>query len=794
MVLSRFKWDPAAQALDLTTKQDIIKVEHNRGGGNHVAGDVDWDAEGNLYLATGDNTGAGAGNAAGYAPINDSPGQSPAVDARRGAGNTNDLRGKILRIKVQPDGTYTIPQGNLFTPGTMGTRPEIYVMGLRNPFRMNIDRQSGTLVWGDYGPDAGRDDPTRGPMGLVEWNAVSVTGGAHNSGWPYCTGDNLKPYNNWNFVTSTPREFFNCGAIKNTSRNNTGLVDLPPARPATVWYGDRNCRTLAPADCDNPAYPELTSFAENIEQAPMAGPIYRHNPANPSPTKFPAYWDGKAFFGEYSQDYVAAFSLTKPNGPITKIENFFSNLELGARGYPLWDGPIDLEFGPDGSLYVLNHITRNLVRVDYSPGNKRPRASIAVDRSSGGAAPLTVAFNAGGSTDPDGDTLTYEWDFDGNGTWDATGATASFTYSTNGLYNARLRATDSAGKAGVSAKAISVGNTAPTVSLLTPPDGGFTDWGRASVFQIQVSDPEDTGAITCNRVRWTIYLGHASHAHPFTTGVGCKVGAPIYPDGAEHGETENVYTILEVSYTDAGANGVAGATGTTKVILNPKVMQAEHADASQGITTVEDDTASAKAAVTSFGTGDWIAFDPVSLLNITSVVTRASGTGQLALRWNSPTATPFATVTVPAGAGWKTVSTALANAANVPSGSGRLYVTAADRRPDPGRVHVHRRRRHRRHAPDRHRRLGAGRAHRQERLVHVGADAHDVADRQRLDLRARVLVRRRPELAAEQLRRPVRVRARARQHRRHHPAGLARDLVPRLGHERQRLQRRHACR
>ena len=116
----------------------------------------------------------------------------------------------------------------------------------------------------------------------------------------------------------------------------------------------------------------------------------------------------------------------------------------------------------------------------------------------------------------------------------------------------------------MSSRAISVGNTAPTVTLLTPPDGGFTDWGRASVFQIQVSDPEDTGAITCNRVRWTIYLGHASHAHPFTTGVGCRVGAPIYPDGAEHGETENVFTVLEVSYTDAGANGVAGATGTTK--------------------------------------------------------------------------------------------------------------------------------------------------------------------------------------------------------------------------------------
>ena len=35
----------------------------------------------------------------------------------------------------------------------------------------------------------------------------------------------------------------------------------------------------------------------------MAGPVYHYDPANPSTTKFPAYWDGKAFFGEYSQDY-----------------------------------------------------------------------------------------------------------------------------------------------------------------------------------------------------------------------------------------------------------------------------------------------------------------------------------------------------------------------------------------------------------------------------------------------------------------------------------------------------------
>ena len=72
--------------------------------------------------------------------------------------------------------------------------------------------------------------------------------------------------------------------------------------------------------------------------------------------------------------------------------------------------------------------------MDYSPGNKRPRPSIAVDRASGGAAPLTVAFDGSGSTDPDGDALTYQWDFNGDGTWDSTDVKASYTYTTNGLY------------------------------------------------------------------------------------------------------------------------------------------------------------------------------------------------------------------------------------------------------------------------------------------------------------------------------------------------------------------------
>ena len=172
--LTRVKWDAAAGALDLATEQVIIKVEQQRGQCCHVAGDVDFDADGNLYLATGDNTPAGTPGANGFAPNNDAPGMNPGFDSRRGAGNTNDLRGKILRISVQDDGSYTIPAGNLFAPGTDRTRAEIFAMGLRNPFRIDVDPETNAVSWGEYGPDAGAPSAQRGPMGYVEWMTTAI--------------------------------------------------------------------------------------------------------------------------------------------------------------------------------------------------------------------------------------------------------------------------------------------------------------------------------------------------------------------------------------------------------------------------------------------------------------------------------------------------------------------------------------------------------------------------------------------------------------------------------------------
>ena len=667
--LTRVKWDDAADALDMATEQVIIKVEQQRGQCCHVAGDVDFDADGNVYLATGDNTPASTPGANGFAPNNDAPGMNPGLDSRRGAGNTNDLRGKILRISVQDDGSYTIPAGNLFAPGTAQTRPEIFAMGLRNPFRFEVDPETNSVSWGDYGPDAGAPNVDRGPMGYVEWQTTAINKPV-NGGWPYCHGPNAN-YNEWNFATATPGAFFDCGAgAENNSRWNTGLAVVPPATAPQLYYGDNN--THQP-------WPELTDFGPAGGQGPMGGPVYHYDAANPSTTKFPEYWDEKAFFAEFSQDYLAVFDVQWPDGEVDHITHFLPNSALETNGQAITDSPIDIEFGPDGSLYVLDYgdgffranPDAGLYRIDYSPGNKAPTARISAEPISGSGVPLEVDFDGAGSTDPEGGALTYEWDFTGDGTFDATGVEATHTYTALGSYTARLRVTDPQGRIGITSKVISVGNVAPSIATSTP-NGGFFDWGQAVPFVVTTNDPEDGTATVCSRVAWTFGLGHDAHAHPLSQGTGCQFAIPTPADATEHGETENIFGVVVIRYTDAGANGVAPATSEVSLILNPKSQEAEWADGTSGVELTADENASGLRKVTSFDAGDHLSWDPVNLAGITGVKATASGTGTLSLRWNAPDAAPFGTIAVNSGA-WSDTAATLSN---VPTGTGVLYVTS----------------------------------------------------------------------------------------------------------------------
>ena len=661
--LSRFKWNDATESLDLATQQDIIRVEVQRGQCCHVAGDVAFDKDGNLLLATGDNTPAGTPGANGMAPMNDRTGYNPGFDARRGAGSTNDLRGKILRIDVNEDGTYTIPEGNLFAAGTAGVRAEIFAMGLRNPFRIDSDPMSGAITWGDYGPDAGTANPERGPMGYVEWQSTTVP---INGGWPFCHGPNAN-YNDWDYELLVPGAWYDCdGSLVNNSPYNTGLSTIPSATAPQLYYGDQP--THQP-------WPEFGSGG----QGPMGGPTYRYDEENAASTKFPAYWDGKTLMGEFSRDRVFVFTQEAPGGEVTRIQDFLPNSALTAAGMPPWDNPIDLEFGPDGSLYVLDYgdgffrpnPDAGLYRVDYVEGVKGPRIDLQASVTSG-QAPLDVDFDASGSTHPDGLALSYAWDVEGDGTFTPGGATTSHVYAADGQYAARLQVTDSSGRVSLSSVTITVGNTAPVVEILSPVDGSFTDWGDIVTFEVKITDAEDT-TIDCSRVLWSYGLGHDNtHTHPLFTGSGCTAQIETSAE-AGHGETENIYGQIGASYTDGGGAVAPALTSDDVMLLNPRELQAEHADdRTDGVIVVDDESASGFRALTDLGPGEWIAYEPVELSGITGVELRAAGAGEVSLHWGVAEADAFATFEVESD-GWSLESVPLIEA---PEGTDRVVVTS----------------------------------------------------------------------------------------------------------------------
>ncbi|QDB78449.1 TIM barrel protein [Georgenia wutianyii] len=655
-VLSRFQWDEETGTLDLASEQEIIKVDAQRGQCCHVGADIAFDADGNLYLSTGDNTPAGTPGANGYTPINNAPGMNPGFDARRGAGNTNDLRGAILRIDVLdeiapdaepgPGATYTIPEGNLFDDEAYDpdlVREEIYVMGLRNPFRIDFDIETGALVWGDYGPDAGAAQADRGPMGYVEWQ---LTTEPMNGGWPYCHGPNEGgAYNEWDYATGTPGEFFDCaGGPENNSTWNTGLTQLPPVTEPQVYYGD---------NVGDQPWDEFVEFRTATGQAPMGGPIYRFDQYD-SETKFPEYWDGKPLMAEFSQDYVAAITMDElsSDGVVTAVENFLPNLHLETVNQPIWDNVMDMEFGPDGSLYVLEYgdgfFRQNpdagLYRVNYvGDGNKTPQAAFTATPVSGSDAPLEVVFDASASRDPEGAELTYTWDLDGDGQYDdATGVNPTFTYAERGVYNAALRATDPEGKAGIAIRQISVGNTAPEISLSVP-DGAVFNWGDAVPVSVTVTDAEDGTDFVCNDVRWTFGLGHNEHAHPEQSGRGCEFTLQTSEDAVEHGEGEKIYGTLVVTYADRAQGDVPSITGEATLVLKPEVQQAEWFDASEGITVVDDAEAGAGGYVSELDEGDSITFRPFAFTHaptgdvIDTVTARGRGEGTISLGWGDET-------------------------------------------------------------------------------------------------------------------------------------------------------------
>jgi cytochrome c len=356
-------------------------------------------------------------------------------------------------------------------------------MGNRNPWRPFVDSRTGYLYWGEVGPDANEDTEV-GPRGYDELNQARGPG---YFGWPYFVGENHAfPY--FDFFKNQPLAPRDPQKPVNDSVNNTGLRELPPAQPAFISY------PYGPSE----KFPEVGSGARSAN----GGPIYHRADFKDPKRPFPEYYEGKWFVSDFSRGWIMVITLDENSN--------YKSMERFLPGYKPVE-PIDARFGPDGDFYVLDYGSTwfakspdsQLVRIEYNGGNRAPTVQITADRT-GGIAPFKVAFSSSGTTDYDGDALTYEWTVES-----ADGATPrvfkqaspTISFDRNGIYVATLTVKDPAGAEGSASLDIIAGNDPPKVAVdvTSTTNRTFFAPGAPLNYTVEVTDRED-GALAAGRI------------------------------------------------------------------------------------------------------------------------------------------------------------------------------------------------------------------------------------------------------------------------------------------------------
>ena len=218
----------------------------------------------------------------------------------------------------------------------------------------------------------------------------------------------------------------------------------------------------------------------------MGGPAYVPERGNRSVFRFPNYYAGKPLFYEWSRDYIKEIRLSENQRPsgIFPFNAFVDN-------------PMDMEFGPDGALYVIEYgdgfFAENpdaqLSKINFVQRQPDAGRQGRGDDPTGGRAPLTVTFSSAGTDDPDKDELSFAWDFDGDGDVDSRAANPTHTYTRNGTFRPTLKVTDQTKRSASAEALVLVGNQPPVVTLKTTPspDAPFT-FGGTVTYEVTVTD------------------------------------------------------------------------------------------------------------------------------------------------------------------------------------------------------------------------------------------------------------------------------------------------------------------
>ncbi|HSC50099.1 MAG TPA: PQQ-dependent sugar dehydrogenase [Gaiellaceae bacterium] len=425
------------------------------------------------------------------------------------------LNGAVLRI--DPATGAGVP-GNPFYSSPDAKARRIVAYGLRNPFR--ITQRPGT------------DELWIGDVGWNTWEEInrvvapaSVT--ASNFGWPCYEG-------------ASPQ-----GGYQAAGLNLCSSLYSTPGSVISPYYTYNHSACVVNYTGCHTGGSSITGVA-----------FYQGG-------SYPTQYNGALFFADHTRNEIWAM-LPGTNGlpDPTKLQSFVGvDAAGGAAGHP-----VDLKIGPGGDLFYVDMDDGTVHRITYTAANQPPTAVVTANPTNG-PTPLTVNFDGSGSSDPEGKPLTYSWDLNGDGTFgDATGPTASYSYTTAGVYHPSLRVTDDQGATDTASVAVTAGNTAPTAIIDSPASSLTWKVGDKINFSGHATDAQD-GTLPAAALSWSVILHHCftltdCHTHLIQTFNGISSGSFTAPD-----HEYPCWLELQLTATDSG-----GLTSTTSVRLDPKTV------------------------------------------------------------------------------------------------------------------------------------------------------------------------------------------------------------------------------
>ena len=327
----------------------------------------------------------------------------------------------------------------------------------------------------------------------------------------------------------------------------------------------------------NPAFTNpIYSYAHNGRDASITGGFVYHG------TQFPSTYQGSYFFADYAQNTIKRLTFDA-NGNVNGVFNFEP-----ANGAP--DGPtgdiVYLTEGPEGALYYIDlgvadttgQIGVSKIRRISFVGSNQPPVAQASANPTTGPTPLVVNFSSAGSSDPEGQPLTYAWNFGDNTT--STAANPTHTYTIAGPYQARLTVSDGVNSTLSAPLSISAGSR-PTATILSPTDGASFKAGDVITFSGSATDAED-GTLPASAYTWKIDFLHEGHVHPGTPITGVTSGTFTIPTTG-HDFSGNTRYQVSLTVTDS-----SGLQSTSSVTVFPQKVNLNFATVPAGATVFLD--------------------------------------------------------------------------------------------------------------------------------------------------------------------------------------------------------------